>query len=213
MIRRVPGSVAVEEATRRVVGGSRVSLPVVADVTPAADSAEVEGFRKGYAEGFEAGENDGLQDARARMQLIEEEALCRRDALALEQQRVQHLIEGMEDALERHEQEMKGMACELALLSLSRAFGQLQEDRQLVQRLCAQVAEEFRAKAIRLLVSPDDRVFLPGAISGLDLADDPVISRGACRIVTERGHVETSIDMRLASIYRAMRESLEIDSP
>ena len=213
MIRRIPGSVVVEEAPRRVGRGEKSSSVVVADSIPVADSAEVEGYRKGYAEGFEAGECDGLQDAKARMQALEEEVLRRRDELILEQERLRHLIDGVDDALERHEQEMKAMAYELALVSLSQAFGHLQEDRQLLQRLCAQVAEEFRAKATRLAVSPEDRVYLPAAINGLDLIDDPAISRGVCRVVTERGYVETSIDMRLASIYRAMREALEIDSP
>lgn len=210
MIRRLPGSIVFDDVARRVEGGRKPSSLMVADPAPVLDSAEVEGYRKGYAEGFEAGESDGLQDAKARMQVLEEETIRRRDELDLELERLRRLIGGVNEALESHEQEMKAMAYELALLSLSRAFGLLQKDRQLMQRLCTQVAEEFRAKATRLAVSPSDRAFLPGAISDLDVVDDPTLSQGACRIVAERGCVETSIDMRLASIYRAMREALEI---
>lgn len=213
MIRRLSGSVVLEEVARRVGAGKKPSSPAPADSSQVVDSAEVEGYRKGYAEGFEAGEVDGLQEARLRMQVMEEEVLRCRDELTLERERLHRLADGMGEALERHEQETTSMAYELALISLSQAFGQLQEDRQLLHRLCAQVAEEFRAKAMRLAVSPDDRGFLPGAIGGLDLVDDPSLSQGACRVLTERGQVESSIDMRLASIYRAMRESLGIDAP
>lgn len=213
MIRRLPESVVLQEGARRVGAGMKPPSPTPVDSDQAHDSAEVEGYRQGYAEGFEAGEADGLQEAKLRMQAIEEEALRRSHEVSLEQERLRQFADGLRDAVERHEQEMTSMAYELALMSLSQAFGHMQEDGQLLHRLCAQVAGEFRAKAIRIAVSPDDRALLPDAVAGIDLVDDPSLARGACRVLTGRGHVESSVDMRLASIYRAMRESLEIDSP
>src|SRR6185312_13038810 len=121
MIRRLPGSIVFDDVARRVEGGRKPSSLMVADPAPVLDSAEVEGYRKGYAEGFEAGESDGLQDAKARMQVLEEETIHRRDELDLELERLRRLIGGVNEALECHEQEMKAMAYELALLSLSRA--------------------------------------------------------------------------------------------
>lgn len=213
MIRRLPGSVVLEKATRRVVAGNKLPSLVVADSIAATDSAELVGYRNGYAEGFEAGESDGRQEANRRMQIIEEDAARHRSELTFEQERFQRLIDGMEGAMARHQKVMEATAYELALMCLTRAFGHLQKDRQLLKRLCTQVAGEFHAKGIHLAVSAEDKAFLPDAIGGLRLIDEPALAQGTCRIVIGRGYAETSVEMRLAAIYDTIREALGISAP
>jgi flagellar biosynthesis/type III secretory pathway protein FliH len=131
--------------------------------------------------------------------------------LAIERERLAALTDSMADALLSHAASMEELALEVALTSLSRAFGELPNDRQLLQRLCAQVVEEFRVRAVRVCVSIEDRPALPEHIEGLEVIAEGELVRGECRIVTERGQVESSVAMRLGAIFDTMLEALGAD--
>ena len=120
---------------------------------------------------------------------------------------------GMADAFSRHAASMEELAFEVALTSLFKAFGELSEDRPLLQRLCTQLVEEFRAKAVAICVSVEDRQLLPEHIEGLKVTAESGLALGQCRIVTERGQVESSIGMRLGAIFDAMIEALGVARP
>lgn len=210
MIRRLQADTIFEVADRRRVAGGN-ELPEPVGVVESPDAVDALAYRAGYAEGFEAGENDGLREAAQRMQALEDQANCRLQELVIERERLVALMEGMTEALPRHAAAMEELAFEVALTSLSRAFGQLSDDRQLLQRLCAQVAEEFRAKAVRVCVSIEDRSALPEHIEGLEVIAESGLARGECRIVTERGQAESSIAMRLSAICDTMLETLGVD--
>lgn len=210
MIRRLQADAIHEALDRRMVTGGREPQEPV-DLLDPPDAIDTVAYRNGYAEGYEAGENDGLREAAQRMEKLEGEARLRLQELTAEHGRLVALIEGMSDALPRHAASMEELAFEVALTSLSRAFGQLPGDQQLLQRLCAQVVEEFRVKAVRVCVSIEDRSILPEHIGGLEVIAESGLARGECRIVTERGQVESSIAMRLSAICDTMLESLGAD--
>jgi flagellar biosynthesis/type III secretory pathway protein FliH len=211
MIRRLRHDVIREAVVHHVVaGGSMPTTPVV-DSTALADLADAEAYRTGYAEGYEAGESDGLRDAAQRMQELEDSARNRVQELADEGDRLAALIDGIAEAVHSHNEAMEALAVEVALTSLTRAFGQMQGDRQLMQRLCVQVVDEFRVKAVRVAVSARDRAALPERLDGLEVVIEPGLVQGDCRVVTKRGHIESSIGQRLKAIYEVMIESLGID--
>jgi flagellar assembly protein FliH len=212
VIRRLQADTICEAADRRQVAGGRES-PASIDIVESHDPVDAVAYRTGYAEGFEAGESDGRREAAQRIQALEDQAHHRLQELVTERERLVVLLEAMAEALPRHAASMEELAFEVALTSLSRAFGQLQDDRQLLQRLCTQVVEEFRTKAVRVCVSVDDRSALPEHIAGLEVIAESGLARGECRIVTERGQVESSIAMRLSTICDTMLETLGAGRP
>jgi flagellar biosynthesis/type III secretory pathway protein FliH len=207
VIRRLQADAILEAVDHRMVAGGR-ELPELVPLAVPHDSADTAAYRAGYAEGFEAGEGDGLREATERMRTLEDEVQLRARELTAERERLAALTDGMAEALLRHAASMEQLAFEVALTSLARAFGELPEDRQLLQRLCAQMVEEFRVKAVRICVSTADRPTLPELIEGLEVTAEGELARGECRIVTERGQAESSIAMRLGAIFDTMLEAL-----
>lgn len=212
MIQRFSREGVLETATRRRVSAGHLTQDAVAQPMVSTDADDVEAYRKGYAEGFEAGEKDGLQEASQRMQMLEDAAQDRLHELTDERNRLAALVHGLNDELARHHQDAQALAFELALESLSRVLGHSEEDGSILQRLCADVAREFRAKAVQIAVSPRDRAAMPDDIDGLAVTTEAELAPGHCRILTGRGYVESSIGLRLASVYAAMLQSLGIET-
>ena len=210
MIRRLQHDVIREAGARRVVAGGSMPAAAVAVTTALVDQVESEAYRNGYAEGFEAGESDGLRDAAQRMQELEDGARDRLQELTDERDRLAALIRGLADAVPSHGEAMEAVAIEVALASLARAFGQVQGDRELLQRLCAKVVEEFRVGAMHVAVSAQDHPAMPEQIDGLQVVVEPGLRPGDCRLVIEHGYMESSVGQRLKAIYEVMLESLGI---
>lgn len=212
MIQRLARDALLEATTHRVVAGGQPAAPVAETVVVEQDPA-AEAYRLGYVEGYEAGESDGLRDAKQRMQKLEDAARDRLDELEGERERLSALIDGLGEAVNRHGDAMEALAFELALASLARAFGQMQDDGQLLRRLCARTAEEFRAKAVRLVVSAQDRSVLPEHIDGLEVEVGRGLTAGECLLETDRGQIESSIGLRLGAIHEAMLRTLGVAAP
>lgn len=214
MIRRLSTHAVLETGERRRVAGGRDEAVKDAPLQPAAadDAADAAGYRAGYADGFEAGEADARQAAEERMRTLERQANEQLEAalrdLADERQRLAALLEGMTRALRQQDDAMRELAFEVALSSMATLCGQWREDGELLRRLCGQMADDYRGKATRLCVSPGDRALLPERIADLPINADVAVVDGSCRVLTERGYVESSIAMRLAGIVEAMLETL-----
>lgn len=217
MIRRLPHDALHEATVHRVVAGGQPPATQVAETVVAARDtaakAEAEAYRLGYAEGYEAGESDGLRDAKQRMQKLEDAACDRLDELEDERERLSVLIKGLDEATQRYGEAMETLAFELALASLARAFGEMRGDGQLLRRLCTQMAEEFRTKAVRLVVSKQDRALLPQHIGGLEVETGRELAAGECLLETDRGRIESSIGLRLGAIHEAMLHTLGVAAP
>jgi flagellar biosynthesis/type III secretory pathway protein FliH len=213
VIQRLPHDALLEAATRRVVAGGQPPATRKVETAATVEDPGAEAYRLGYAEGYEAGESDGLRDAAQRMQELEDAARDRLGELERERERLSALVEGIGEALHRHGEAMEELAFELALASLARAFGQMQDDGRLLRRLCAQMAAEVRTEAVRLIVSEQDRPLLPARIDGLDVGAGRELVAGECLLETDRGRIESSIGQRLGAIHDAMRQALGVDAP
>lgn len=212
MIRRLQHHGLLESAAPRSIRSAKAPEPITADALPQPDEQDVQAYREGYAEGFKAGEEDGRREAEQFQQAWEVETRKRLEdehrMLAEERQQLAALAESLQEQWRAHESAMEQLAFELALGSLARMLGDLQADGEPMRRLCQQMAEAYRGKALTLQVAPADRAHLPERIEGLDVVVEHSLSAGECRLVTERGYAETSMADRLSAIYGAMLETL-----
>jgi flagellar biosynthesis/type III secretory pathway protein FliH len=215
MIRRLQHEGVLESITPRAVTGGRALQPMTHDEPQRAAELDAQGYRQGYAEGFQAGEEDGRREAEQYQQAWEQETRQRLDeewqSLVREKENLAALAASLGEQLHTQRAEMEHLAFELALTSLSQAFSSGQEDGELLRRLCLQMAEAYRGKAVQLEVSAADRAQFPEQLEGLDVVVDYGLSSGECRIVTERGCAESSIATRLDAIHGAMLEALGVD--
>lgn len=219
MIRRVRHDGLLESITPRAVNGGHAPLAAVVPTPapPAPDDGQVQGYRQGYAEGFQAGEEDGRREAGQYQQAWEEETRkgIEEHYLAAQREREQlaALVQSLQAQLQAQQAAMEQQAFELALQSLSHAFGSKHDDGELLRRLCRQLSEEYRGKVVTLQVAAADRACLPDHLDGLEIAVEHALSGGECRIVTARGYADSSIALRLQAIYEAMLEALETRRP
>jgi flagellar biosynthesis/type III secretory pathway protein FliH len=215
MIKRVAADTVMESSLRRAVaGGMAVPAAFAAEPVDSVDDIDAAAYRKGYGEGFEAGEHDGLREIEQRKIELEaqaDQALQNKLAVLTEkEQRLDALVQGVEEALRRHEQGMRELAFELALRSLGQLFTASENDRTLLARLCERMADEHRGEAMQMAVSPDDRALLPERIGGFDVVEMTALPAGACRIVGEHGDTESSIAIRLTAIHESMLGALGV---
>jgi flagellar biosynthesis/type III secretory pathway protein FliH len=171
-------------------------------------------YRQGYAEGFEAGEQDGqreMEQRRSELEVLARETLqAELVVLGERERRLVALTEGLEQSLRLHEQSMQELAFELGLAALQQVFLPSDDERPILERLCQRMAWDHRGKALHLAVSPDDRALLPERIDGLEVVESQALPAGSCRVVTESGDTESSIAVRLAAIYDSMIQTLGV---
>ncbi|GLQ92750.1 FliH/SctL family protein [Dyella acidisoli] len=215
MIRRLQQHGLRESGSPRAISGGRGAEQVSLEVLPQPEELDVQAYRDGYAEGFKAGEEDGRREAEQFHQAWEEETRKHLEqelqALTDEREQLSKLVTSLNEQLRTHDDAMEQLAFELALSSLARVAGSMQEDGELIRRICTQMAETYRGKAQKLEVSPADRAHLPDHIEGLEVVADHGLSPGECRIATERGYAETSLADRLDTVYGALLETLGLE--
>jgi len=217
MIRRLSsGSLTESLARRPVSGGAAVPaiIPVPQPAQSPTEDIDAIAYRQGYAEGFEAGEQDGRRETeqrRSELEVLARETLQAELAVLGERERrLVALTEGLEQSLRLHEQSMQELAFELALAALQQVFLSSDGERPILERLCQRMAWDHRGKALHLAVSPDDRALLPERIEGLQVVESQALPAGSCRVVTESGETESSIAVRLAAIYDSMIQTLGV---
>jgi flagellar biosynthesis/type III secretory pathway protein FliH len=214
MIRRLQQHGLLESAAPRAIS-SKMPEPLLVDALPEPDELDVQAYRDGYAEGFRAGEEDGRREAEQFHQQWEEATRQRMEEefrlLVQEREQLSALTVSLHEQLRAHDDAMEQLAFELALSSLARLLGNMREDGELMRRMCQQMAEAYRGKAVKLEVAPGDSKHLPERIEGLDVVVEHGLSVGECRVVTERGYAETSMAHRLSVIYSAILETLGLE--
>ncbi len=212
MVRRLSSDTVTETAARRPLRATLASGGETR-ADEAGEAIDTIAYRDGYAEGYAEGERDAVRDVERRMR-EQEERMQRQwqdaeSALLAERGRLAGLAGGLDQALAQQAAAMEEQAFEIALAALREMFGVMHADRELLRRLCAQMVDELRARALRIAVAPQDRAFLPEQLAGLDVVAEADLAAGTCRLATPRGEVESSIGARLEAIYLTMREALE----
>ncbi len=166
---------------------SPVSPPTAADLAAWEEAGRQEGFERGYAEGREAAQAE----------------LTRHGAC------LQSVLDSARNALHDFDE-----LAEQELLQLSVILAQ-----QLVRRelrvepgeIVAVVREALgilpsSARRVRVCLHPDDLPIVKQAFPATDadgdvaLVEDPLITRGGCRLLSESSRVDATLESRLASL-------------
>lgn len=114
-------------------------------------------------------------------------------------------------AVEAHREQCEALAVEAAYVALTRILSARAGDRTLVADLCRQAIEGLRAQRVIVRLSPDDAAQLgPGEIDSrqVEVVADAQLVNGQCVVESERGSIDTGLDVRLEAIRRAFLASL-----
>ena len=165
-----------------------VQQPTVRELEALHQQARADGFTSGHAEGLAAGQQQ------VREQLARLDALC--DAVA---RPLQSLDEQVEKELAR-------LATVIARRVIAR---ELQLSPDLIAQAVRQAATALPAAAreLRVHVHPEDLTLLRelGAVeSHWQLLPDAALSRGDCRLESERSRLDARVDVRLAAVVDAV---------
>ncbi len=169
--------------------------PTAAELDEIQRLAREEGFKLGKKEGYEVGHKEGSQAAQKRVQS------CVKQIEAL----LSSLNEPFKILDDEVEQEMVTL-----IISMVRQLVR-REVRSDPNQIIGVVREALAilpvaSRNVQLILHPDDAVLIREiyALSESDLGwrilEDPVMSAGGCRIVTETSQVDASLESRLANL-------------
>lgn len=172
------------------------------------EEAAAQGQQEGYAQGREQGYREGFEQGRQEGYAQGESAV--KEQIALLEQIVGTLDKPLEDLDEQVEEELTALAIALA--------------RQLVRRelktdpgqIIAVVREALsvlpaNSRKVNLYLHPEDAELVRSALS-IDehgqrwkLVDDPLLTRGGCRVISENSAIDATVETRMAAaIARAL---------
>ena len=169
--------------------------PALGDPPSAEPAADAQEARRGYDDGFARGYEEGLRAAEAEMN-----ASVRAIAALTESLRapVAKLEEHVDD--------------ELVRLTLAIARQVIRRELRSDPDQIAAVVKEARASlatvqgTVRIGLHPDDaplvrRMFSDDeGLAGLQVVEDPVLSRGGCTVTTDTAFVDATVETRVARI-------------
>ena len=168
------------------------------------DEASKSGWDRGHAEGFEAGRKDGYQDGfKAGQSEVNQRV---RDVLRI----IDELAEPLRDLDECIEQELTALAMTVARQLVRR---ELKTDPGQVIAVVREALEVLPASArnVKLFLQPDDAELVRSVFDIAEnspnwtIIEDPLLSRGGCRIDTETSRVDATVEKQLAAaIAQAM---------
>ncbi len=170
-----------------------------------------EAFRKGYQQGIDEGLQQAAQRARQNDSLIEIE----RQQLQSRATHLEQLLHALADPLSQLDKEVEEQLVELVLAVA----------RQLIRRelkadpgqIIAVVREAVAllpvaARDYRLALHPEDAALVRDALAMDDnggsrpwtIVEDPTLTRGGCRVVSEASYIDATVERRLAAVAAAL---------
>jgi len=168
------------------------ALGAAAAATHAADAQEV---RRGYDDGFASGYEEGLRAA-------EEEMRASVGAIGALTETLRAPVAKLEEHVDD----------ELVRLTLAIARQVIRRELRSDPEQIAAVVREARASlvtvqgTVRIALHPDDaplvrRMFSDDeTLAGVQVHEDPVVSRGGCTVTTDTAFVDASVETRIARI-------------
>ncbi|MEA2080173.1 MAG: flagellar assembly protein FliH [Pseudomonadota bacterium] len=184
------------------------------------EEIQIQAHREGFQQGVQEGRDAGLKEVRQRIQYLE--------------QLIQSLSKPFEELDETVEQQLAQLAMLVARQLVRR---ELKTDPEQVIGVVREAlsALPVTARNIRLALHPEDAVMIRECLSleedeqniktapqdalgsppgGIHLVDDPVQSRGGCRVFTEISQIDASVESRLnAVIASVLGGQRSTDSP
>lgn len=178
------------------------AMPTAAQLEEITRQAHEEGYEEGRKAGFEYGHREGLEEGRQKV---------------LEQtEQFDALLSKLERPFEALDEQVEEEVVALVIAMV----------RQLVRRevqtdpgqIVGVVREALgvlpvNARNIRVLLHPDDAVLVREAYAmgeaeqNWQIAEDPVIQRGGCRVYTENSQIDATLDSRLNSLIAPLLTS------
>lgn len=154
-------------------------------------AARETGFRQGYEQGVAEGIATGSREVNLRINHLES------------------LLRVMTEPLERFDEHVEEQLTRLAILIAKQVIRR--EIKTDPGQIVAVVREAvsvlpLSAHKIRIFLHPEDalvvRNILPSGVnsSNWEIIDDPVMSRGGCRVDTEMSHIDATVESRLSAI-------------
>ncbi len=152
-------------------------------------------YEEGYARGLEEGRAAGAAEVAARAQRL--------DAL------LAALARPFEELDEEVEQELVRLALAIAQQLVRR---EIKADPGQIVAIAreALAALPVGARAVRLHLHPEDAQLVAEVLSlgegrrPWELVEDPVLTRGGCRVVTESSRIDATVEARLAALAAAV---------
>ncbi len=177
-------------ATAVDVEVSRVKAPTASDLEEIQQQAIQEGAKQGYEEGFAKGLKAGELKIAERVKSLESI--------------IQALASPFDEFDERVENEIASLAIQISKQLVRR---ELKVDSGQVVGVVKEaiVALPSSTQNIRLFLHPDDVDLVKSALSldesaRWELVEDPVITRGGCRVATDVSTIDATIENRLLAI-------------
>ena len=161
----------------------------------AVEEIQRQAYDEGFAQGRQEGREAGLQELRAQVQRLEGLMATLAEPFEALDQLVEQELIALSVAMARH----------LVRRELKTDPGQI----------VATVREAMRvlpagARQIRLHLHPDDAQLLRNGLSLPDdervwrIVEDPLLTRGGCRVVTEDSQIDASVETRMNAVIAAV---------
>jgi len=175
-----------------------------------AEALKRQGWEEGYRAGREEGYRKGLEEARAEAEAVrrEGEKIREEAQIVLKEAR-----KAYQEAIEAAEEKILELAVEIAGQIVGR---QVELDRDIIldiaRRAIQRVAE---GQFYTIYASPEEAAFLrqhredllkeapPNA--RLQIIADPAVKPGGCRVETESGFIDATVDTQLAEVRRLLK--------
>jgi len=184
-------------------GGGQQNKPLTArQLEEIQKRAHQEGFQQGQQEGRDA----ALKEFQARIQMLEK------------------MLRALDEPFRELDDSVERQLAELAMLvarQLVRRELKTEPEQVIAVVREALAALPVAARNVRLALHPEDAALIRKALSvgedeqHLQLVDDPVQSRGGCRVLTDTSQVDASVEKRLntiiAEVLGGQRSGDEVD--
>ncbi len=187
------------------------ALPTVEEIEAmqrvAFEEASKQGWQDGYEKGLEQGRQDGFDQGRAdgfaqgRAEL-DQKVIEFRNLLEL-------LSEPLKELDQQVEEELVGLAVAIARQLVRRELKTETDQIMAVIRDAVQ-ALPSRARKIQISIHPDDAEFVRSTLRVDDarprweLLEDPLLTRGGCRVETESSRIDATVENRLNQVIAAV---------
>jgi flagellar assembly protein FliH len=169
---------------------------------PQLDALEREAWNKGYAEGREA----GILAANQQQQRLLVEAAQQAERLAAI---AEHLAQPLAELDEQVQQQLVALAIAIARQLVRRELKTHPDEIVAVVREALTLLPTT-ARDVRVHVHPEDAALLherlsdAGTARAWTLVEDPIMTRGGCRVTSENSSIDAQVERRLGAAVAAM---------
>ncbi|MCG0278394.1 MAG: hypothetical protein L5656_07660 [Thermanaeromonas sp.] len=205
-----PGESSDQEAELVLDGARKEATRLLEEARQEAETLKQQGWEEGYRAGKEEGYRRGLEEAKA-----EGEALRREGEKIREEARVvlKEAKEAYNETIKRAEEKILELAIEIASEIIGR---EVELNKEIILDIARRAIERVaEGQAYTIYASPEEAAFLrqhreellkeAPLNARLQVIADPGVRPGGCRVETENGFVDATVDTQLEEIRRLLK--------